>query len=79
MSMMLLEEKDTTTAITPLRKNPGGLRVGLAKTGKRGELKQVPSEFGGPTPLTIGATPDKATQNITLLDLLAKINKRKGA
>ena len=73
--MMIFEKNDTSEKIGLKPRHE--LRVGLAKAkGKLGAAQQVSAESGGPIPPTIGASPDKATQNIKLLDLIVNINSR---
>lgn len=52
------------------------LRVALTKITSDG-AESVEGEPGGPITPVIGSKPDKKTQNIPLMDLIAQLNFRK--
>lgn len=54
---------------------PKPIRVGLRTEGAL--MHEVSTDEGAPLVPVIGGKPDRKTQNIPLLDLLARINLRK--
>lgn len=54
---------------------PKPIRVGLRTEGA--EMHEVATEEGAPLVPVIGGKPDRKTQNIPLIDVLALINRRR--